>query len=266
MAAMPNLVMLAEILAVAAIIDLAVANLLHPAFDRVDDRADRPPRIPGTGRTAAADAETTRSASMNQQLTDRVTVRDPDDTTALALPPGRWVADPAGSNISFAVHHFGPFVARGGFERFAATLLTGDTLADVVVSARVDLSSLRTTNARRDERLRAGAFFGAGQPWMAFRSTSVTGMGRQFVMRGDLTIATVTRPVAFDVELTRIDHAADERPARATFRVTGEVRRRDFDSDFGLGAARSVVGGRVKIALDVQFMVAPAVDDVRRSA
>jgi polyisoprenoid-binding protein YceI len=181
-------------------------------------------------------------------------------TTALPLAPGPWTIDHNHSGILFVVRHLGLSNVRGRFDSFDATLDVGSTLESVSVTAEVDLSSVDTNNADRDAHLRSTDFFDTEQHHsMTFRSTSVTGGGEDYELVGDLTIAGVTKPVAFEVEFHGTEVFPGDQTTHAGFSATGDIRRSDFGIDFGIvpGAEKLMLGDKVKIELDLQF-VAPA--------
>lgn len=180
-------------------------------------------------------------------------------TATLPLAPGTWTLDPLHSSVQFVVRHLGLTNVRGRFDAFDASLEVGDSLADVRVTADVELASVDTGQADRDAHLRSTDFFDAAQhPVMAFRSTAVTGGGGDYEMVGDLTIAGVTRSVSFDVEFAGTEVFAPDGSTHAGFAGTGQIRRSDFGIDFGivLGAEKLMLGDKIKVELDLQF-VAP---------
>src|SRR5260221_1590357 len=110
-------------------------------------------------------------------------------TDHLELAPGRWSLDKNHSGVSFVVRHLGLSNVRGRFDGFHATLDIGTSLAEIAITADVDLTSVDTNNADRDAHLRSTDFFDTDQhPFMTFRSTSVTGSGENYELAGDLTI------------------------------------------------------------------------------
>jgi polyisoprenoid-binding protein YceI len=189
--------------------------------------------------------------AMHQPLVDATISAETVGETLLPLPVGRWKVDPATSGVLFVARQMGLFSVRGHFDRFDATLDVGPTLADIAVIAEVDLTSVDTNNARRDAHLRSGAYFDVEkQPTMMFRSTAVGYEDGSYWLGGDLTIANATRPLMLDVEFHGAACSRVDQRCRASFVATGEVRRRDF----GLDAARFVVGDKVTIELDAQFV------------
>jgi polyisoprenoid-binding protein YceI len=196
---------------------------------------------------------------MQQRLNEHRRVDEGHCDARLPLHAGRWLAEPAGSNVFFVVRHFGLLNVSGRFTRLGATIDIGRTLDDVRVHAGVDLSSIDTNNARRDDQLRGGQIFDLDTPTMVFHSTSVTGNGSSYRLVGDLTIATVTRAVSFDVEFDGTVCSVDRR-VHAGFRAAGVIRRSDFGIGAGLGSSRLLIGDKVDIAIDTVFTACDADD------
>lgn len=185
------------------------------------------------------------------------TSAQPTPATALPLGPGRWTLDHNHSGVHFVVRHLGLSNVRGRFDRFDATLDVGSRLDDVRIEAEVELSSVDTNNADRDAHLRTSDFFDADRHQvMSFRSTSIRDNDDGYDLAGELTIAGVTRPVVLDVEFNGTEIFPPTQRTHAGFTATGEIRRSDFGIDFGLvlGAEKVLLGDKIKIDLDLQFV------------
>jgi polyisoprenoid-binding protein YceI len=179
-------------------------------------------------------------------------------TTTLPLATGTWTLDANHSGIFFVVRHLGLSNVRGRFDRFDATLEVGSSLEAVAVTADVELSSVDTNNPDRDAHLRSTDFFDTeNQPIMTFRSTSIRGAGENYELTGDLTIADITKRVAFDVEFNGTEVFPGDQSTHAGFSATGQIKRSDFGIDMGIVAGEKLLlGDKIKIELDLQF-VAP---------
>ena len=173
-------------------------------------------------------------------------------TTELA--PGTWTIEPAHTEVGFSVRHLGLSKVRGRFNNFSGTVTVADDLAACAVEATVDLASVDTNNADRDNHLRSTDFFDVEtHPTMSFASTSVS----ESSMSGDLTINGVTKPVTFDLEFhgVQVDHMET---TRAGFSASGEILRSDFGVDFNapFGADGMLIGDKVAIELEAQIVPA----------
>src|SRR5205085_2781344 len=96
---------------------------------------------------------------------------------------------------------------RGQFKKYRGRLELNPTdFARSRFAGEVDVASVDTGNAQRDEHLRTGDFFDAAtHPTIKFESTRIEPRAggeseNEYVVHGELTIRGVTRPVALDVE------------------------------------------------------------------
>lgn len=170
----------------------------------------------------------------------------------LALASGHWSHDPAHSSVGFAVRHLGVSKVRGRFTAFETEVVVGDTLATTSVTATIDLSSIDTANADRDNHVRSADILDvANRPTLTFRSATVTQAGDGWTLAGDVTIGGVTKPITLAVEFGGIEDFPGG-PRHAGFEATGELRR----SDFGIapGIPSGFLGDVVKIELDIQLL------------
>jgi polyisoprenoid-binding protein YceI len=179
-------------------------------------------------------------------------------TTSVSLPlaPGRWAVDTHHSFIGFSVRHLGVSRIRGRFTRFDAEILVGETLDTTTISATVDVASIDTANADRDKNVLSPALIDvAKRPTLVFRSTRVTGAGREYRVDGELTLGEVTRPSVLAVEFGGIESFPGG-PRHAGFEATMEIRRTEFGIDVPLppGVSAVVLGEVVKVELDLQLL------------
>ncbi|MEM7339845.1 MAG: YceI family protein [Actinomycetota bacterium] len=170
------------------------------------------------------------------------------------LTAGTWTIEPAHTEVGFSVRHLGLSKVRGRFNTFSGNVTVADDPTASVVEATVDLASVDTNNADRDNHLRSTDFFNVeSHPTMAFRSSAVS----ESSMSGDLTINGVTKPVSFDLEFHGVQVDAYD-TTRAGFSASGEILRSDFGIDFNapLGADGMLIGDKVTIELEAQIVPA----------
>ncbi len=165
------------------------------------------------------------------------------------IPTGTWNIDPERSRVTFQVKHLGFANAKGRFERFAGRLELTDDPATAQASGTVEVASIETGDASRNEYLTSPDFFDAARsPQITFASTELHRVDdARLRVSGELGIGGVTRPVTLDAVVTGVetDPAGGE---RATLEVTGEVRRTDFELKID-GPSNALIGDRVSIAL-----------------
>lgn len=176
-------------------------------------------------------------------------------TTALPLAPGTWTLDAAHTAVAFSIKRLGLAKVKGTFTAVTAELVVGETLADSVLTATIDLASVDTGNTDRDDHLRSPDLIDVSvRPAMTYRSTRIVGDGEDYTVEGELTIGEVTRPVTLDVELSGVTVFPGDGKEHAGFEATAEVRRKEFD--LGFGPMGAMLGDVVKVEIDLE-LVAP---------
>jgi polyisoprenoid-binding protein YceI len=173
------------------------------------------------------------------------------------IPTGTWTIDPSHSEVGFSVRHLAVSKVKGQFESFDGTLTIAADPLQSTVEASIDLSSITTRDAQRDEHLRSGDFFNVdASPKMTFRSTAVTPSGSDYKLVGDLTIKDVTKPVELELEFNGIS-PDPWGGTRSGFSATGEINRKDFGIDFNipLDGGGFVIGDKIKLFLEVEAIL-----------
>ena len=174
------------------------------------------------------------------------------------LTPGTWNVDAAHSSVGFVARHLMVTKVRGRFASFNGAVTVSEDPLQSKVEATVNMASVTTGDAGRDGHLQNADFFEAEKyPTMKFVSTDIVANGSDYVLKGDLTIKAVTKPVAFELEFDGV--AVDPwNNTKAGFSAETEINRKDFGLDFNvaLEAGGVLVGEKVKVQLDVQLVKA----------
>jgi polyisoprenoid-binding protein YceI len=170
---------------------------------------------------------------------------------------GTWDIDASHSEVGFSVRHLGISKTKGRFGTFTGALVVADVPEDSSVAVEIDMASVDTRDAGRDEHLRGADFFEVETfPTMTFRSTKVTPKGDRWLVEGDLTIKNVTKKVVLDAEVTGLatDPWGND---RVGFQASTEVDREDFGLTWNaaLEAGGLLVGKTVKISLEVEAVL-----------
>lgn len=166
------------------------------------------------------------------------------DSPAAVIPDGTWTIDPAWSSLEFEVRKLGLVTIKGRVPGFTGQIRGGDTAA---LDGTVDATSITTFDGDRDAHVHSPEFFDTQRyPELRFASTSVTTDGDDVLVRGDLTIKDVTRPVELRGEL--VGPASDPWGSeRIGLELSGAVDR----TEFGLKWNAPVPGGGFLLPDDV---------------
>jgi polyisoprenoid-binding protein YceI len=116
---------------------------------------------------------------------------------------GTYTIDPAHSRFGFVARHAMVTKVRGAFNDFeGSATIDGENPTNSSVNVTLQVASVDTRNAQRDEHLRTNDFLDAQTyPTITFTSTSISHEGgNDFVVTGDLTIKDVTRPISLPLE------------------------------------------------------------------
>ena len=115
------------------------------------------------------------------------------ESPVTVIPAGTWSIDPSWSALEFEVRKLGLVTVKGRVPSFSGTITGGD---DAAIECVVDATSITTFESDRDAHLQSPDFFDIQRyPELRFVSTSVDASGDEIVVRGDLTIKGVTKPV-----------------------------------------------------------------------
>ena len=91
---------------------------------------------------------------------------------------------------------------------------------------------------------------------MSFRSTGVRQDGEDYVLDGELTLKTITKPISLRLELGGFG-PDPYGGTRTGFTAIGQLNRSDFGVDFNaaLEAGGVVVGNRVDLLLEIEAVL-----------
>jgi polyisoprenoid-binding protein YceI len=181
-------------------------------------------------------------------------------TTSTDIHPsyvaGTWKLDPTHSEVAFSVRHLAISKVRGTFETFDATIVTAEDPAQSTIEGTIDVASVNTNNADRDQHLRTGDFFLADEhPQITFRASGVPALDSSdaFTLEGELTLRGVTKPVTLKGEFGGI--ATDPwGNTKAGATLTTKINRHDYGVSWNaaLEAGGVMLGDDVTITLELQ--------------
>jgi polyisoprenoid-binding protein YceI len=174
-----------------------------------------------------------------------------------------WVLDPDHTTIGFSVKHMMVSEVKGSFDTFTGSVEIDDKdPSKSLVNVEIDVASIDTRNAKRDEHLKSADFFDAAKsPKMTFKSTKVEiAKDGSMKITGDLTMHGVTKSVTLaSAPLS----AAVKDPWGGSHRgttATTTINRKDFGLTWNkaLEAGGVVVSEDVKIELQIELLPKPA--------
>ena len=142
----------------------------------------------------------------------------------------KWVVDPTHSEVQFKVKHLVISTVTGAFKTFSGEAFTdGSDFENARIKFMLDVKSVDTNQAQRDEHLRSGDFFEADSyPQIEFKSTSFTRVSDDnYKLIGDLTMKGVTKPVELQAEFGGSAKDAYGN-TKYGFEVTGKINRKEF--------------------------------------
>jgi polyisoprenoid-binding protein YceI len=149
------------------------------------------------------------------------------------IPAGTWVTDPVHSSVEFSVRNMGVVNVTGHFADFEGSVKSDGTLEGTSAEGTVDVASVYTRAAKRDEHLLADDFFAAEQhPQIRFTASRFEQDGDRVKVYGDLTIKGTTRPVEFDVAVESDPVEDPWGGTRIGLEIDGQVDRRDYGLNF----------------------------------
>jgi polyisoprenoid-binding protein YceI len=186
--------------------------------------------------------------------------------TAVATPEVKstttlWNIDPVHSNAQFKVKHMMISNVKGEFTSVKGSLQFDEqNLANSVVEAEIDATTINTREPQRDAHLKSADFLDVEKfPTLSFRSTQVSRKNAdELAVAGELTIHGVTRPVTFTVEGPSAPTKDPWGNTRIGLSATTRIHRKDFGLTWNaaLETGGILVGDEVAITLDVEFIKA----------
>ncbi|HLT21570.1 MAG TPA: YceI family protein [Thermomicrobiales bacterium] len=162
-----------------------------------------------------------------------------------------WTIDAAHSTFEFAVRHMRVSTVKGAFSGVTGEIRFDPTdLKSSWVRAEIDMSTVDSHNAGRDEALRSERHFDvANYPTATFASKRIEPRpDGTFDVIGDLTLRGVTREVTFHTTFDGIQRTPTD-SFRGAFTAQTTIKR----SDFGFSAGTPLPGGGFTTSDEVEL-------------
>ncbi len=172
----------------------------------------------------------------------------------LAPVAGTWVLDPTHTTLTFEVRHMMIAKVRGAFLQAEGKIVVPEDPRQTEVEVTVDTASVETGVADRDNHLRSADFFDVeNYPKMIYRGKGVEITDDGYVLKGELTIRDVTRPVDLPFEFLGgiVDPYGNPRIAVS---ASTEIDRTDWNLTWNMALETGgvLLGPKVKIFVDTE--------------
>lgn len=177
------------------------------------------------------------------------------ETTETTAKAKVWTLDKAHAKVGFGVTHMLVSEVEGNFKNFDVKLnVPNEDFSGAEIEFTADVNSIETGNEMRDAHLKNQDFFHAEKnPKVTFKSKSfVKVVDKKYALNGDLTFNGVTKNVDLDVKGNVVQHPMKPETMVAGFKVTGEVKRSDFN--FGPNFPSIALSNEVAITANVEFI------------
>jgi polyisoprenoid-binding protein YceI len=168
-----------------------------------------------------------------------------------------WTLDPAHSKVQFAARHLIISEVTGHFNNFDLKLTAGNDFSDSEIEVTIDVNSIDSGIADRDNHLKSPDFFEAEKfPQITFKGRKIEKIDdEEFKLYGNLTIRDITKPI----ELKVIYGGTITDPwgkTRAGFKVLGSINRFDYNLKWNalIETGGAVVGKTINIICDVEVV------------
>jgi polyisoprenoid-binding protein YceI len=174
---------------------------------------------------------------------------------SVAVSAQTWTSDKAHANLGFTITHLMVSDVEGQFKSFDAKITSSAAdFSDAVFELTADTKSVTTFNDMRDGHLQKPEMFDTEHfPTMTFKSTSIAKAGdKKYKLNGNLTLKGVTKPVSLDLTLIGVTENPMSKKSVAGFRVSGTVKRSDFNIATGMPTA--VITDEVSLRASGEFV------------
>lgn len=162
------------------------------------------------------------------------------------------------SVAAFAIRHFGIAHVRGMFNKLSGCIYyDAEDITRSSVEAGIEVASLSTGVWTRDEHVLSDEMLDASKfPVITFKSRSVLPAGsNKAIVRGDLTIHGVTRPVDLNVEYFGPVKSPFGGEVSVGFIASTKINREDFGVMWGsdpLAEGGLIASREVDITIDIE--------------
>ncbi|MBF6057741.1 YceI family protein [Thiomicrorhabdus sp. HH1] len=146
------------------------------------------------------------------------------------------------ASVNFKIKHLGYSWLAGRFDKFGGNFVyDNEDPSKSKINVNLDTASVNSNHAERDKHLRSKDFLDVNKyPTAEFVSTSITENGNDLVVKGDLTLHGVTKPI--EIKAEKIGEGKDPWGGyRAGFSGDTSIKLADYGITYNLGPASTEV-------------------------
>ena len=172
-----------------------------------------------------------------------------------SLVAADFTVDKSHSSVGFEIKHMMISTVDGSFNEFNGEVAFDPKTNKIeALKGTVEAKSIDTGIEKRDNHLRSADFFEVQTyPQITFEMTSFEQDGDEGIVRGNLTMKGVTKPVELESEITGV--IVDNGTTKVGLELEGEINRKDFGLNWNkvIEAGGIAVGEEVKLELKLQL-------------
>lgn len=170
--------------------------------------------------------------------------------TSSTVTTGTWAIDRTNSHVSFSVRHLGVLRVHGRFNDVTGRIVTGDSIEQSTVSARIGADSIDTGFPARDGYIKGADVLAAGDhKAITFNSRTIRPAGANYLVDGELAIRGATRPITMTAHLGGF--GVDPATGQSVLGVSAAITLKRADFAFAPQIPSTVIGADVDIAFDI---------------
>lgn len=170
----------------------------------------------------------------------------------------KWVVDPSHAKVGFSVSHFGISETEGKFTKFGGTILSDKPdFSDAKIAFTIDVSSINTEDAKRDEHLKSPDFFDAAKySQIVFTGKSLKAVGKnKYKLTGVFAMHGISKEITLDLSYkgTVVDPYKN---TKAGFTIKGVIDRTKWGLTWNgkLAAGELLVGNDVSLDVNIELL------------
>lgn len=163
---------------------------------------------------------------------------------------GTWAIDRNNSQVSFSVRHLGVLRVHGRFNDVTGRIVTGDTIEQSTVSARIGADSIDTGFPARDGYIQGPDVLGSAEhKAITFTSRAIRPDGGNYLVDGELGIRGATRPITMTAHLGGFGE--DMTTGQPVLGVSAAITVKRADFGFSRQVPPAVIGDDIDLAFDI---------------